>query len=122
MGKFVISKTKNGSFHFVLKAGNGEVIGSSETYSSLSACKNGVESVRKNAAVSVEDQTAKDFETLKNPKYEIYQDKKGEYRFRLKAGNGEIILIGEGYVSKSGCKNCIESIGKNADSELTIEE
>ncbi|MBR3296650.1 MAG: YegP family protein, partial [Firmicutes bacterium] len=73
MGKFVIKETKNGGFVFNLKAGNGEVIAVSETYSSLSACKNGIESVRKNAVeAKLEDQTAG--EELKNPKYELYQD------------------------------------------------
>ena len=68
MGKFVISETKSGDYHFVLKAGNGEVIGNSETYSSLGTCKNGVESVRKNCAVHIEDQTTDGYETLKHPK------------------------------------------------------
>lgn len=47
-------------------------------------------------------------------KFEIYQDKRGEYRFRLKARNGQVIATGEGYSSKDGCKNGIESIRKNA--------
>ncbi len=52
-------------------------------------------------------------------KFEVYKDKKGEYRFRLKAANGEIIAVGEGYTSKSGCLNGIESIKKNApDAEI----
>lgn len=48
MGKFVIKKTGAG-YHFVLKAGNGEIIATSETYTSKDACKNGIESVKKNA-------------------------------------------------------------------------
>lgn len=47
-------------------------------------------------------------------KFEVYQDKAGEFRFRLKAGNGEIILVGEGYTAKAACMNGIESIKKNA--------
>lgn len=47
-------------------------------------------------------------------KFEIYQDKKGEYRFRLKSSNGQIILTGEGYSSKSACNNGVESVKKNA--------
>ncbi len=54
-------------------------------------------------------------------KFEIYKDKKGEFRFRLKAGNGEIIAVGEGYTSKSGCKNGIESIKKNAPEAEIVE-
>ncbi len=44
----------------------------------------------------------------------MYVDKSGEYRFRLKARNGEIILASEGYSQKAGCKNGIESVRKNA--------
>lgn len=52
-------------------------------------------------------------------KWELYTDKGGEYRFRLKAGNGEIIaLSSESYTSKSGALNGIDSIRRNADSEI----
>lgn len=47
-------------------------------------------------------------------KFEVYQDKKGQYRFRLKAGNGQTIATGEGYTTKKACLNGIESIRKNA--------
>jgi uncharacterized protein YegP (UPF0339 family) len=47
-------------------------------------------------------------------KFEIYQDKSGEFRFRLKAGNGETIAVSEGYTTKSSCKKGIESVKKNA--------
>ena len=53
----------------------------------------------------------------KNPKFEIYVDKAGGFRFRLKATNGEPILASESYKSKAGCKNGIESVKKNAESE-----
>ena len=122
MGKYVIKETKTG-FTFRLKAGNGEVIGTSEVYKALASCKNGIASVAKNAPIAaVEDQTVEGFEKAKNPKFEIYTDKAGETRFRLKAGNGEIILASEGYSSMSGCKNGIESVRKNADSEAVVEE
>ena len=113
MGKFEVKETKTG-FVFNLKAGNGEVIATSEVYSTEASCMNGIESVRKNCVGEVEDQTVENFETKKHPKFEVYLDKKGEYRFRLKAKNGEIIATGEGYKSKSGCLNGIESIKKNA--------
>jgi len=124
MGKFVMGPTKNGGFRFNLKAGNGEVIATSETYTTDSACKSGIESVRKNAvAAKLEDQTVENFEKVTNPKFEVYQDKAGEYRFRLKAGNGEIIATGEGYKAKASCLNGIESIRKNApDAEVVVEE
>ena len=122
MGKFVIKETKTG-FTFRLKAGNGEIIGTSEVYKALASCKNGIASVGKNAPIAaVEDQTKEGFEKEKNPKFEIYTDKAGELRFRLKAANGETILASEGYSSMSGCKNGIESVRKNADSEAVVEE
>lgn len=55
-------------------------------------------------------------------KYEIYKDTKGEFRFRLKAGNGENILSGEGYAAKSGCKNGIASVQKNCGSDSNYEK
>ncbi len=52
-------------------------------------------------------------------KFEMYKDNAGEYRFRLKADNGEIIAVSEGYVSKQGCENGIESVRRNApDAEV----
>ncbi|MBQ1466042.1 MAG: YegP family protein [Eubacteriaceae bacterium] len=124
MGKFVIKETKDGKFAFNLKAGNGEVIAVSETYTALDTCKNGIESVKKNAVeAKLEDQTIEGYEAVTNPKFELYKDKAGEFRFRLKARNGEIIATGEGYKSKDGCKNGIDSIRRNApDAEVVIEE
>ena len=113
MGKFVVKETNTG-IKFDLKAGNGEVIATSEVYTTEAACMNGIESVRSNSAADVEDQTVEGFETVKHPKYEIYTDKAGEFRFRLKARNGEIIAVSEGYKAKAGCLNGIESVKKNA--------
>ena len=122
MGKFVIRTTKTG-VKFDLKAGNGEVIATSEVYNSLSACKNGIASVQKNAPIAaVEDQTAEGYATEKNPKFEIYEDKAGEYRFRLKATNGQIIAVSEGYKAMAGCKNGIESVKKNAADAVIVKE
>ncbi len=120
MGKFVIDKSKNDGFKFVLKAGNGEVIAVSQIYSAEDSCLNGIESVRKNAAVAaVENQTAEGYAEEKNPKFEVYKDKAGEFRFRLKATNGQIIATGEGYTRLASCMNGIESIKKNApDAEV----
>ena len=120
MGKFKVKKAKTG-FMFNLVAGNGEIIGTSEIYSSKAACMNGVESVSKTAPkAKIEDQTAG--ESATNPKFEIYLDKKKEYRFRLKASNGEIILASEGYTAKAGCKNGIDSVIKNAKGAKVEEE
>ncbi|MGJ5641515.1 YegP family protein [Formosa sp. S-31] len=54
-------------------------------------------------------------------KFEIYKDNGGEFRFRLKASNGQNILASEGYAAKSGCTNGIESVKKNAPDESKYE-
>lgn len=119
MGKFAVKTVKSG-IKFDLKAGNGEVIATSEVYTSRAACLKGVESVRKNApAAKLEDQTEEGFQAVTNPKFEVYTDKAGEFRFRLKARNGEIIAVSEGYKAKASCLNGIESVRKNApDAEV----
>ena len=114
MGKFVIKNTKTG-VKFDLKATNGEIIASSEIYSSLAACKKGIASVAANAPIAaVEDQTAEGYAVEKHPKFEIYQDKAGEFRFRLKAKNGQIIAVSEGYKAMASCVGGVESVKKNA--------
>ncbi len=114
MGKFVMKEVASG-VKFDLKAGNGEVIATSEVYTTEAACKNGIESVKKNAPVAgIEDLTAEEVVSVKNPKFEVYKDKAGEYRFRLKATNGQVIATGEGYKAKASCLNGIESVKKNA--------
>ena len=114
MGKFVVKATKTG-FVFNLKAGNGETIATSEVYTTEAACMKGIESVRKNAAdAKLEDQTAAEVVAVTNPTFEVYTDKGGEFRFRLKARNGEVIAASEGYKAKASCLNGVESVRKNA--------
>ena len=123
MGKYVIKPTKNGGYKFDLKAGNGQVISSSQVYKALPYCKRGIASVAANApAAATEDQTAEGFTKEKHPKFEIYADKAGEFRFRLKAKNGQVIATSEGYTTMKACQNGIASIKKNADSPTAIEE
>lgn len=95
-----MTKRKNGEFQFNLKAGNGQVILSSEGYASKSGCEGGVESVKKNAA--------------KEDSYERKTSTNGKYHFSLKATNGQIIGSSEMYESASGRDNGIESVMKNA--------
>ena len=122
MGKFVVRKTNTG-IKFDLKAGNGEVIATSEVYTTEDACRNGIESVKKNAPVAaVEDQTVEGFAAEKHPKFEVYEDKGGEYRFRLKATNGQIIAVSEGYKAKASCMNGIKSVKENAPEAEVVEE
>jgi uncharacterized protein YegP (UPF0339 family) len=120
MGKFVIRETATG-FKFDLKASNGEVIATSEVYSTQAAAVKGAQSVAKCAAdAKVHDLTVEGQEVT-HPKFELYEDKGGEFRFRLKARNGEIIAVSEGYTTKRSCENGIESVRKNAP-EAPIEE
>ena len=121
MGKFVIKTSEKGA-SFNLKASNGQVVASSQQYASLATCKKGIESVKKNAPIApIEDQTVEEFEVQKNPKFEVYTDKAGKTRFRLKAANGQIIAVGQAYKSKDSCLKGIESIKKNApESETEI--
>jgi len=122
MGKFVVRTVPSG-IKFDLKATNGQIIATSEVYEAKASCLNGIESVKKNAPISnVEDQTVENFEAITHPKFELYQDKAGEYRFRLKARNGEIIAVSEGYTTKANCENGIESVKKNAPEAEVVEE
>ena len=122
MGKFVVKKTATG-VKFDLKATNGQVIATSEVYTTEAACKNGIASVQKNApAAAVENQTVEGYATEKNPKFEVYADKAGEFRFRLKATNGQVIAVSEGYTTLANCLNGVESVKKNAvDAEIVAE-
>ena len=113
MGKFVVKQTNTG-VKFDLKAGNGEVIATSEVYTTEAACLKGIESVRNSCVGEIEDQSVEEIAAVKHPKFEMYLDKAGEYRFRLKARNGEIVATSEGYKAKAGCLNGIESVKKNA--------
>ena len=108
MGKFVISTRKNGEFQFNLKATNGQVILSSEGYTTKTACLNGVESVRKNAA--------------SEDKFEIKVAKNGKPFFNLKASNGQVIGSSQMYASEKSLKNGIASVQKNAPEAPVVEE
>ena len=123
-GKFIIRQAKDGSYMFNLKASNGEIIATSDMYSSLEKCKKGIASIQNNAPIAnIEDSTVEgEVEVKTNPKFEMYRDKGGEFRFRLKAKNGSIIAKSQGYSSKTNCKNGIESVKKNAATEEIISE
>ena len=122
MSAFVIKKVNTGIM-FNLKAGNGQVIATSEVCTTAASCENGIESVRKNAPIAnLEDQTNEGYATEKCPKFEMYVDKAGEFRFRLKATNGEIIAASEGYTAKESCENGIQSVRENAPVAEIVEE
>ena len=122
MSKFVIRRVPSG-VKFDLKAGNGQTILTSEVYSTEAVCRKGIESVRRNGPVAkLENQTEPGWKPLTNPKFEMYMDKAGCFRFRLKARNGEIIAVSDGYTAKAGCLNGIESVQKNAADATVISE
>lgn len=108
MGKFVITTRKNGEFQFNLKATNGQVILTSEGYTTKTACLNGVESVKKNAA--------------NEARYEIKEAKNGKPYFNLKSTNGQVIGASQMYASEATMKAGIASVMKNAPEAEVIEE
>ena len=122
MGKFVIRSVPSG-IKFDLKAGNGEVIATSEVYTSMDACHKGIASVQKNAvAANLENQTVPEYKNELNPKFQVYTDKAGEYRFRLTSKNGQVIAVSEGYKALASCLNGVESVRKNAPDATIVEE
>jgi len=106
-GKFEVYKDKAGKYRYRLKAGNGQVVLTGEAYNSKNACLDCVDSVKKNSQ--------------KETAFEVYEDKKGGFRFRLKAANGEIIGQGEAYNSRSGCLKGVESVKKNSSDSKIVE-
>ncbi|MFC3550920.1 YegP family protein [Lysobacter cavernae] len=98
--QFEISKRGNGEFQFVLKAGNGQVILTSEGYAAKASCSNGIESVRKNS----QDAARYDRKTASN----------GKLYFNLTATNGQVVGTSQMYSDESGRENGIDSVTKNA--------
>lgn len=98
--RYVLTKTSNGQFRFVLKAANGETILTSETYEAKAGALNGIESVKKNAPIDA--------------RYERKNASNGKPMFNLKAANGEVIGTGEQYSSPSARDEGIESVKRNA--------
>ena len=122
MGKFAVYISEKGA-RFNLKAGNGEVIATSQMYKTRKTCLAGIASVQKNAPIAaLENQAVEDYEVQKNPKFEVYEDKGGKMRFRLKARNGQIVATSQGYKSLKSCLNGIESVRKNAADSAIVEE
>lgn len=105
--KFEIYADKAGEHRFRLKAGNGEIILSSEGYSSKSACNNGIDSVKTNST--------------NESRYEKKESAGGKFSFTLKAANHQVIGTSQSYKSASGCDNGIASVLKNA-SDAKVED
>lgn len=114
-GKYVIKKTDKGNFVFKLYSSNYRVVAiGAQAYTTLGAAKIGIQSIINNAEKApVENQTLKNYEVEKFPKWEIYQDKKGEYRLRLFATNGNLIATtNDGYADITGAKNGIAAVAR----------
>lgn len=106
--KYVLTNSKDGQVMFNLKASNGQVILTSERYTTKSAAHNGIESVRKNAPL--------------DERYERTANSKGEPYFILKAGNSQEIGRSEYYSSVSAMENGIESVKKNGPDAEVVDE
>lgn len=116
-GTFDIKKSKDGRFVFNLYSANKVIIATSQVYSSSQAAMTGVKSVMTNATkAEIEDTTLKTPIEKTYPKWEIYIDRAGEYRFRLNASNATCICHAKaGYATKANCKRGIESIIRLAE-------
>jgi uncharacterized protein YegP (UPF0339 family) len=106
-GKFEIYKGKNGEFYFRLKAGNGEIILTSEGYKSKTSAKNGVASVQKNCG--------------NDDCYEVKEAKNGAAYFVLKAANRQEIGRSQMYKSSDSCKKGMASVGRNGSSDNVVD-
>ncbi|KAB8311280.1 MULTISPECIES: YegP family protein [Rahnella] len=98
-GHYDLKKAKNGQFHFNLKAGNGEIILTSEMYASKASAENGISSVQANAPHEAQ--------------YEVKPSKDGQFYFVLKAKNHQVIGVSEMYTTESAAKKGILSVVKN---------
>ena len=121
-GAFEVKRTSDNRYMFNVRAGNTQVIASSQIYSSMAACRNGINSVGTNAPIAaIEDQTLSSINEEKCPKFQIYLDKGGKYRFNLLAANGQNILAcTQGYTQKASCKNGINSVIANAHAKIVL--
>lgn len=112
-GKFRVIKIKNG-YKFDVVRSNGEIVMTSQVYSREDSCIKGVDSVIKCAVATIDDTTIDNAVTVHNPKFQIYTDKANEFRFRLKAKNGEIIGVSAGYSNKNKCLSAVAQVIKAA--------
>lgn len=103
MYKDVAEKTR-----FRIRADNNRIVATGEAYDQYTSAINGIKSIQNNCRAPIEDLTIQGNSKFSNPKYQLYQDASGDFRFRLKAANGEIIAQGEGYESKESALNGIE--------------
>jgi uncharacterized protein YegP (UPF0339 family) len=106
-GKFEVFEDKAHKFRFRLKAGNGEVVAVGEAYEAKASAHKGCEAVQRAAAGG--------------GKFEVYEDKAHKFRFRLKAGNGEVVAVGEAYESESGAEKGTEAVKRAAEGAAIVD-
>ncbi|BFT82294.1 YegP family protein [Enterobacter sp. SAT-E-asb] len=102
-GWFELSKSSDGQFRFVLKAGNGEIVLTSELYTSKSAAENGIASVRTNSPL--------------DERYEKKTASNGKYHFNLKAGNHQVIGSSQLYATEQSRDKGIASVKTNGSTQ-----
>ncbi|WP_379932831.1 YegP family protein [Enterobacter sichuanensis] len=102
-GWFELSKSSDGQFRFVLKAGNGEIILTSELYTSKSAAENGIASVRTNSP--------------QDERYEKKTASNGKFHFNLRAGNNQVIGSSQLYATEQSRDKGIASVKTNGSSQ-----
>jgi uncharacterized protein YegP (UPF0339 family) len=107
MGRFTVYQDSGGEFRFRLIAPNNEIIAVSEGYTTKGGCMNGINSVKRHSVGRGE--------------FEVYEDARGEFRFRLIAPNNEIIARSEGYTTKGGCMNGVDAVKRHAP-DATIDD
>ncbi len=115
--KYQVYKDTAGEFRFRLRAPNNEIVAVGESYESKEGCMNGVMAVKKNCGAKVQDLT-EDGDKLPNPKWEVFEDAAKEFRFRLRAPNGEIVAQSESYETKAGCMHGITAVQDYCDADI----
>ena len=115
--KYQVYKDVAGKYRFRLRAENNKIVAVSQGYDQHANCMNGVKSVKTNCNAAIEDITTKGM-VIPNPKFQVFSDKAGDYRFRLIAANGEEVAASEGYQAKEGCLSGIAAVKTNCNAEI----
>ncbi len=116
-GKFQVYQDIAKKYRFRLRASNNKIVTVGEAYESKEGCLKGVNAVKKYCHSPVED-LSKGEEKTPAPKFQIFKDRNEKYRFHLMAPNHEIVAVSEGYESKDGCLNGIDSVKNNCEADI----
>lgn len=113
MGKFIVRKDEDG-YKFDFFASSGVFIASSEPYATETACMAGIEGLVRSAPKAGLNDLTNGAGEKGNPKFEVYKDNFGHYRFRLLSPNGKVVAVSEGFINKDSCQNVIDMVRKNS--------